>query len=247
LPPGQWQVIAFAFNPFTAAAAEDERWVAFFRGLLHAANVQQGQDIWRFKFPPASSLTWLGSRPILAEPPGECLTGNHLVFEGNVPISQRNADLRGTYTFSVWPDGAGDEGAPGTEVPFGKGHLTNRWAAALGRVLGRWVGPCDPSPWVVTWKTAQPVDLTFDFQQTCALHRAILWYSGQLPATTVQGSVDGQAWETLATSERPPPNPDVPDRTYLFQGRWRYLRLAFGEREAGNPLTLAEVEVWGER
>ncbi|MBI3922413.1 MAG: beta-galactosidase trimerization domain-containing protein [Armatimonadetes bacterium] len=239
-PLGKGRVITFAFNPFTASAPEDERWVGFFKNLLRGANVKQGRDIWRFKFPPLKTVD-------VPEPPGECLTGNHLVFEENVPVTQRNAGLRGSYTFGVWPDGTGDEGTAGGEIPFQKGHLTNRKTAALGRVLGRWVGPCDLSPWVVTWKTPQPVDLTFDFTQPCNLNRAILWHSGQLPATTAQGSLDGKSWETLATSEKQPANPDAPDYYCSLKGRWRYLRFAFGERDAGNLLTLAEVEVWGER
>jgi hypothetical protein len=68
----------------------------------------------------------------------------------------------------------------------------------------------------------------------------------------VQGSVDGKNWNRLANGRKQSyikPGDgleDILDVTLNLThvGNVRYVRLSFGARDPGNPLTLSECEVW---
>jgi hypothetical protein len=130
-------------------------------------------------------------------------------------------------------------------VSFADGKLTDRTKAysTLKTAL-------KTEDFIVSWKTEKSTSIIFDLKNLHSVNRVNLWYSGQLPAITVEGSTDGITWSRLARSARKAmmKQNDVLDTTLnLAAGKKvRYLRLALGERESGNPLTLAECEIWGE-
>jgi len=235
---GRGHVIYWSTNPFTSAAAEDQTWRRFWRAALQGMGVKLDRDLWRFKFPPLKNADLLRDDNL-------CLTNNRIVYEENLPLEKDNLVTGGVYTYSRFPEGVPDEGGSMGYVTFDRGDLTDRKQAAFTRVLGKWVPACDPSPWTVTFKDPGAVSVTFDLWKPHELTHLKLWYSGQLPSLTVEGSSDGQQWTQFARSAKERPTEDVYDKMVALRGAHKYLRLSFGERDQGRTMTLAEVEIHG--
>lgn len=243
---GTGEIIYFAFNPFTIQAPEEPVWIDFWRDLFKRHGIKIGRDIWRFKFPPFEALD-------IDVPKGKCLTNNHAFFKENLPNMKKNAAVKGSYYYSLAPnfvqegnDNGGKEG-----IPFPLGHLTNRLEAIAERITGRWVGPVDTHPWVVSWKEREPFSITFDLKRSYHLDKAKIFYSGQIPEVIIEGSINHTDWTFLAKSDSKPFTSAVLDKSYNLQGDWQYLKFSFGQGQNGetdqdSQLILSEIEIWGE-
>ena len=99
--------------------------------------------------------------------------------------------------------------------------------------------------WIVSWTDRDPVTLSLDLKKAYNLDRMRILYSGCLSVLTVEGSPDRQSWQAIGTYPAQFATVDVPDVTVLLSGTYRYVRLRFGERAAGVPMELAEIELWG--
>jgi hypothetical protein len=238
---GKGIVIAFAFNPFTEKGIADEKWKSFFKAFSQDMGLKTDRDIWRFEFPEYKTV-------YQPDPVGVCLTSNYIKWWQDKPADIQNAKISGTYAYSVQPDAVADGGA--AKIPFAEGKLTNRTKAytTLKTQL-------KPEDFVVSWKTEKPVDVTFDLAGARNVTRLNLWYSDQLPAFAVEGSVDGKTWTKLASyAQKPyvasgdPAERDVLDMSLNLaaKSKVRYIRLSFGPRDTGNLMTLVECELWGE-
>jgi hypothetical protein len=226
----------------------DSALIPFFEAIQKAAGVRLGQDIWRFKLPPfpSPSLPF----PPLPSPSEEkqfCLTGNNVLMEGNEPRSENNSATGGTYTYSRFPTGDPDQGKEGESLPFTQGHLTDRLTAYTTRERNPASPPGGdlPARWIVSWTDQEPVAITFDLKEDYPLRRIRFFYSGRLPAVSVQGSRDGLAWEDLAATAGQPFTEDVVDVELSLHGDYRYVRLQLAARQEARKLELAEVEIWG--
>jgi len=208
--------------PFTEANIADEKSKSQFMSLAKELGLQTGRDVWRFKFPPLNTAY----KP---DPEGICLTANYLKWQEERPIEVKEAPNPVSYSYSLAPDAVPDSG----------NNLIDRKEA--------FPTPKDslkPEDFIASWKTISPVSVTFDFNQPQPIDRVHLWYSDQLPALAVEGSVDGQNWVHLADFAKQPPTQDVLDVELKCAGKCRLVRLSFGERDPGQPMTIAEVEVW---
>jgi hypothetical protein len=233
---GKGSVIVFAANPFTESGIADQNWKAFFQALSLDLKLKTNRPIWRFKFPPFKTV-------YQPAPKGICLTGNYIKWWQDGPVDVQNARLTGTYSYSLAPDEIGDRSGL-SAVGFGNGKLTDRTKA-----FGTLKTDLDPKNFVVSWKTEKPVDITFDLHSTCSVSRLNLWYSDELADFTVSGSADGKTWRPLARTPRNPvkDKDDVLDISLNLRNgsNLRYVRLSFGERDPGSPMTLVECELWG--
>ena len=222
---GRGKVIHFGDNPFTEKAIADPARKAYFVKLAKNLGLKTGRDIWRFKFPPFKTVY----RP---DPEGVCLTGNFIKWQEERPVEVKNVSIPGTYTYSLPPDGVPDPGMANL--------IDRKEAFPTPKTSLR------PEDFIAGWKSERPVEVTFDFAQAQPVDRVHLWYSDQLPALTVQGSADGSSWVRLADCPKQPPTEDVLDVELKCEGagKYRFVRFALGERDAGEPMTLVEAEVW---
>ncbi|MBI4027543.1 MAG: hypothetical protein HY360_21330 [Verrucomicrobia bacterium] len=236
---GKGRAILFAYNPF-----EKERniypgapWVKFFTALQKDIGIKMNREIWKFKFPAPNPT------PV---PQGFCLTGNNVAFDANCPLNKHNLKSDGTYSYAHPPSGTPDVSASG-EMPFGKGHLTDRPSAANNRILGRWISESksEVPRWTVSWTDNKETAITFDLKKSFKVNSLRLFYSDQLPDVVIEGSVDIQKWDKLGSSEKQDATQDVLDKGYPLKGTYRYLRVNLKERDPGKPMTLVEAEVWG--
>jgi hypothetical protein len=229
---GKGKVIVFTTSPFTAKAIADPAWQRTFKVLAKSLGLRTGRDIWRFKFPEFKGV-------YQPDPSGVCLTGNFVKWHQERPLDICNVTSKGTYSYSTAPDGIADRGDAG--VGFDTGKLTDRKRAPSVPKA-----QLKPDDFIVTWKSGKPVDIAFDLADSYAVNQAHLWYSGQLPAITVEGSTDGHAWISLASSPKQQPTQDVLDLVLSWKpsSEFRFIRLSFAEREPGQAMTLAECEIW---
>ncbi|MBM4078583.1 MAG: hypothetical protein FJ278_02705 [Planctomycetes bacterium] len=236
---GQGRTISFAFSPFQirpfsrgrdwlSDAVFNPVWQSFLRALLRGRGIQLDHDIYRFRFPSFE-------RVYEPAPTSLCLTGNHVEWKREQPLTPHNASIGRTYSYSVAPDGVAD--AAQGKIPFASGKLTDRGQAAKS----------DPSEnaatRIVRWDASAAFDLTFEFAQPCRFDKAVLIHSGALPETSV--ACAGRP--ISAKVEAHDAGEDV-TRTSLAlaaASSAKSLTIRFGPRPSGKSFTLAEVEVWG--
>ena len=261
-PYGKGRVIFFAADPlrasdyfripnplFSLANALDKKSlvapgapiVTFIKAIQKSAGVQMGRDIWRFKLPPFSEDPWQKEK-------GLCLTGNY-VFDVNEPLLEpNNAQTGGTYAYSRLPTGIPDIGQAAAPISFSEGKLTDRLKAFETRQKVGWrnedFGKVT-SQWIVSWTDAAPITITFDLKGEHPLKKFRLFYSGTMPALTVRASRDGNTWEALSTAGEETAGVDVKDVALPLRGKYRYARLDFAARQAGEKFELCEVDIWG--
>lgn len=254
-PYGAGQVLFFAADPFRSLGvdmekksiiAKDSAIVRFLDAVHRSEGVTMGHDVWRFKLPAYRE-------DVFAKEEGVCLTNNY-VYDANEPLLEsNNRDTQGSYTYDLAPDGIPDDGGADGQVPFAKGHLTNRLQAfetrnrreyrdrsreALDKVT---------ADWIVRWNDTRPIEIRFDLKQPYQLNRLRLFHSGATPAFTVSGSVDGNSWtEYGTTSRRTSLEADIGDVTLFIEGVYRYVKLTIGPRNRDESFDLCELEVWGE-
>lgn len=228
---GKGSVICFAFNPYTEKSISDPAWKRFFVTLTRGLGIRTGRSIWRFQYPALSPMKE-------QMPAGECLTGNHVQWRLEHAVSVANVSLPGSYSYSVQPDAVADRGAD--NISFAEGKLMDRMRAPETTK-----DKLRPEDFTVTWKRTDPFTLTLDFGREVSASCVQLWFSGQLPDVTVEGSAGGDSWQQLGAARGQNAGPDVLDTAVTFSATpVRKLRLGFGARSAG-ALTLAECEVWG--
>ena len=263
---GKSRTVFFAFNPLKGKTAQSAEWRAAFRGMAASLGIRLDQKIWRFTFPSFSTKIYP------EDPKGVCLTNNHSRLENDRPRHLKNLDTKGTYRLSPLPDAVPDEAAEiqpdaeddldleileETEIPFGKGDLTDRKDAYKFNRLNQ--SKKDTDNWRVIWKAAEPVTVTFDFKKSYPLNRVRILYGGltrhyggptatlarQMPRFSVQVSDDDDEWQTVAEQGASPDTNGIK----LVACEWppspaRFLRIVFAARDAGKGLELVEVEVW---
>ena len=200
-----------------------------------------GRDIWRFKLPPLSQDPYQKETEL-------CLTGNY-IFDVNEPLlEQNNLQTGGTYVYSRVPDGIADISPANEPISLADGKLTNRLAAYESRqrfdVRNRNFAQITPQ-WIVSWLDAAPITITFDLKNDQPLAKCRLFYSGTVPSLTVMGSHDGHTWEKLVAASEETAGKDVKDLVAPLSGTYRYIKLDFGKRQAGDVFELCEVEIWG--
>jgi hypothetical protein len=230
---GKGSVITFAMSPFTEATVGDPKWRDTFRTLAKNLELKTDRDIWRFKFPEFKTV-------YQPDPTGACLTGNHIKWHQEKPLNVLNASTGGVYKYSLAPDAVADQGGE-VRIGFDRGDLTDRELAPTTKKTD-----LRPEDFVASWKTEQPVSVTFDILKPYPVSRVHLWYSDQLPALTVRGSSDGVKWVDLTRHPKQAPTQDVLDVEQKVQGTYRYVRLSLGPRDPGQTMTLVECEVWAE-
>lgn len=228
---GKGRVVTYASNPFTDAGVGDGKAKDAFTKLARNLGLKTGRDIWRFKFPEFKTV-------YQPDPTGRCLTGNYVKWHQEKPLDVLNVSTGGVYKYSLAPDAVADQGGE-LRIGFDKGDLTDRRLAPVTKKTD-----LRPADFVVSWKTEQPVSVTFDLQKPYPISRVHLWYSDQLPELTVMGSAEGVKWVDLAAHPKQAPTKDVLDVELKARGTFRYVRLSFGQRDAGQMMTLVECEVW---
>ena len=236
---GKGRVMLFAANPFDSV---DKRTpiIELMKNIQLAAGARIGLDIWRFKLPPFKTVYVADTEK------HSCLTNNNLVLDVKDVKMVHNLSTNGTYTYDRFPTGIADAASSG-EIPFGKGHLTNRRQAYEARHVGGSRNPPELEKWIVSWTDKGAVALTIDLKKPYALNRLTLFYSGILPELRIQGGTDGKTWSPLATHPVQPAGHDVLDATIALKGRYRHIRVNFAARTDNAPMELAEMEVWGDR
>jgi hypothetical protein len=240
---GQGRAIMFARNPFGFGNVADPQWREFFGNFVKWTGAPTGLDIWRFQLP--KSVIW-------QEPPqpGFCLTNNHVLWQEETPRYPQNRAIDASYRYSLAPEAAPDETVTGDAIPCPVGHLTDRRDSIMAKkTKAEWYAPYElpASRWLVSWAKTEPVTVTFDLRQPWELLQFKLWFSDHLPAVTLEGSADGQAWRLLGQAQAEEAGLDVKDLVVPLAGKspCRYLRASFAARQAGQKLTLVEAEVWG--
>jgi len=238
---GEGRVIYFGLQPFSMPALASPDWQRLFKSLQQGLGFSTDLDIWRFEFPPFETVD-------LPAPEGLCLTGNHVEWHEETQRLVANADTGGTYSLAPAPDVAADDGGD-ADISFAAGDLTDRagWPELEKTEAASYKLYIEPlSKWVDTWETAGEVIVSFDFKTARPLLRAHLIVSGEIPRVVFEGSADGTTWVPLGDAEGLSAGADVLDLDVASSvaAPMRYARLRFGPRE-GQPMTLAEVEVWG--
>ncbi len=241
---GNGRAILFGSNPFSFTAVADASWREFFTAWTEWLGAPTGLPIWRFKLP--DSLIWHEPAP-----PGLCLTGNHVLWQEEMPRVHLNHDTGGTYTCSPPPDAMPDAAGDGGAVALGDGHLTDRRQAIRARKTGHtrsapYALPADR--WMVSWETTQPVTIAFDLRRPYPLREFRLWFCDSLPDVTLAASADGREWHAAGGAEGREAGEDVLDVAVPLAapGPCRHLRVTFAARAPGQRLTLVEAEVWGD-
>jgi hypothetical protein len=236
---GKGRIYYFASNPFVRGSLSNKDCIKYFKQLQVKLGVKTDQKIWRFQFP-----TSLIKKPPL--PSEECLTGNYIYWQGCTPLSLKNLEIAGTYSYSLAPDSINDQGGI-RDIPFTRGDLTDRQGAPLAGNVD--LGKSPLSDWVVQYKTKDSFNITFDLKNEYSVKKIKLFYShnGVRPGIRVDGSVDGRTWTPMGSiASVSESKADVRDVDIPLSGSpVRYLRINFDKRDEGNILTLSEMEIWG--
>jgi hypothetical protein len=240
-PVGKGSSIVFLSTPFTEGGIGDIAWKEFFKAFSKDLGLQTDRKIWRFEFPRFKTAT-------VPEPSGTCLTGNYVKWWQDRPAYVHDAQIAGSYSYSVAPDAISDRG--GTKISFADGKLLDRKRAytTLKKDL-------KPEDFVVSWKTEKATSITFDLLTDRDVSRVALWYSGQFPGVKIEGSSDGKTWTQLGDAKKQPlvklpaGYEDILDTSIELRVGVpsRYVRITFAARDAGQTLTLAECEIWGRK
>ncbi|HBG27795.1 MAG TPA: hypothetical protein DDX75_11955 [Phycisphaerales bacterium] len=233
---GKGKAYYFASNPFIYKLLGNKEWTIFFQDLQKKLGLQVDHKIWRFNLP--QDLI----KP-MPQPAGKCLTNNHILWRQFAPLATCNLDTKGSYWYSTAPDEIADCNAEG-KIVFENGKLTNRQKAPKAGNVD--CGKSKLDDWVVKYTNEKPFEITFDFNDSCDLSRAVIFYSGQMPEVTASTSTDNKNWKVCDNLiNKTSFTEDVFDvKLEQISKKARYLKLNFGSRDKGNSLTLAEIEVW---
>ena len=236
-PVGKGTVYYFGFEPMFQGALGSAAWRAYIKAFAKGLGQTADLPIWRYTFPriPAANI---------APPKGQCLTNNSVMWVTNEMVPVNNVATTGTYTYSIPPDLRPDAGGS-TNVPFARGNLTNRRTCMDVKDAPYWE---TFAQFACGWKSTAPFTITFDLGRPYSLDRFWVMFNGHLPATTVEGLVDGQ-WRLLGqtTGLRPADQGDYPAVTIPLSAKVppvQRVRLDLGQRDAGALLIIPELEIW---
>lgn len=220
---------------------------SIFRTIHEKLGIKLDHDIWRFQFP--KSLI----NP-LPKPTGWCLTGNYVFWQQSQAKLINNQDTGGDYQYSLGPDDIPDVTTNGP-IPFTRGKLTDRPVAIRSpSAISAYRAPSAVSgglskleDWIVRFAADNPFEITFDLKKNYPVNKAVIYFSGELPILSLQGSNDGKKWKTLGTTKSADEvGADVKATCLTCEknGDFRHIKLCFGARSPGQKLTLAEIEIW---
>lgn len=229
-PFGKGQLIVFDQNPLSLPTViGDAEWIAFFGTLQAAQQAVQDNPVWRFRFP-------MPEEPTPIRPGGVCLTGNYVEWRQSEPQRVANATTGGVYRLS---NAVGNEPAE-TDIPFAEGRLTDRLKA-----IQLPNNEADINRFALKWKSRQPLQITYRFDQAASPTMLRLFHQGALPAGECEVSTDGQTWQSVANWQETGASKAVTLLEVPLQKApaGRYLRVSF--QPAGKPVVLAETEIWG--
>jgi len=260
-PVGKGRTFYFAFNPFGPVyhGADRDQWLELFRALNASLGIRADCDIWRFEL-PAGEFSDLDTKL----PEGMCLSNNFMYWDLEQPVEVKNVDTGGGYTYSLSPDLLKDSGAEGQDdemlsldpepIPFSRGDLTDRRRSYREIFPGRLKsGYCkydniQVDKWAAAWKDRSAFDITFDLKKSFPVHGLRIFFSGQLPETTLSYMSSTGGWIPCAGTGILEAHKDV--RVAVLKPETapicRHLKLQFGARARGKILTLIEVEIWGQ-
>ena len=238
---GEGRVIGFGANPLASlTVSEDEQWQAWWRALLDEHGIARDLPIWRLRLPDEVLVQ--------AEVPADvCITGNSFVRVQNGVSLRANDPVGGRYRMSVAPD-LSPESAGGGAIRFNQGDLTDRVEATKGpfESNGMATEPYAEADWANRW-SAQAMGhgptIEFALLEARELTRVRLWYSGTLPALTVEGLAGGR-WRELATTGASAVGPDVEELQLPLTGSCDRVRLRFAPSE--GELAIADIELWAQ-
>ncbi len=235
-PVGEGEVWYFGFEPMSQRALGSE-WVDWWVGAHTLIGEETDLPIWRFTLPQVPG--------VVVEPPeGRCVTGNYLAWDTNEAVPLANLKVEGSYSYSVAPDWAADEG--GVEgVAFADGDLVDRWSALkhededYGAHL---------RTFAAAWQSTEPVTIEFDLGKVYALDRVWLLTGRSHPAIEVTGLVNGE-WVPLGSVAGFAMENvhDFPERMIPLVAdapAVQQVRLEITAREEGQRLIIPEVEIW---
>ncbi len=239
---GEGVVYHFGFETMLQKNLESPAWRSYWKQFHAGLGEQTDLDIWRFTFPHVAASD-------IAPPAGKCLTNNYIVWDTNEAVPVNNLEIAGTYSYSLKPDYAADQGGV-TDIPFSKGDLMDRRSAVAIK------DPADRKKayrenldqFAVGWATTEPLQIEFTFDKPYALDRIWLMYTRQLPGITVEGLAGGE-WVRLGelAAQRANDQSDYPAVTIGLDAgapAVERMRMSFAARGEKEVLLLPELEVW---
>jgi hypothetical protein len=157
-------------------------------------------------------------------------------WEKETPHFIHNYDTNGIYQLSR----ASKETKAGVHVSFGAGKLTDR-RIAVGSPLAN-----NAEKWVEIWQKPGEIEILFDLKADYTLTRMHIFFSGYLPLSSVDLSLNKLNWYKVAQNPSKEAGEDVHKATYLLDGsRSRYVKVKFSKSDSSKPLILVETEIWG--
>jgi glycosyl hydrolase family 42 (putative beta-galactosidase) len=242
-PYGEGSVLLFGTNPFaTVSTTEDQNWKTFWEGLFRLRRVPMNLPIWDLRLPDEGLVQ--------AQAPADvCLTGNSFVRCQNGVYLGANDPVDGSYAMSTAPD-ISKESVEGTNIPFAEGDLTDRATADDGPFEARKhqaTTPYAEADWANRWSAkalAKGLDVEFALPEARPITRIRFWYSGAMPALTVEG-IKGGVVGVQSKLDGANVGADVVNVEVALSGSYDRLRLRFAP--GTKDFALADVEVWGEK
>lgn len=223
---GQW--IQFTFQPFTPRLLKSEQLQALFKSIQENVNEPTDMDIWRFQFPIPDNLP---------EPPsGRCLTGNAVFWQQNEPVSVGGNGIEGKTVWTVSPNGVDQQ-----EVPFTENKLCDRRQAVQAPNTRSY--EVSRQRWAYQWNAGEPFELQVLFAEKQDVKNVSLWYSGTLPECEIKPIGDAQECSIPVASDAAGEDVlklEVPCEWDKVEG----VTIQFSART--EPMTLCEIEVWGD-
>jgi hypothetical protein len=233
---GTGEVWYFGFDPMSPSAL-GSAWVGWWTAVHTHVGEETGLPIWRFTLPMPEGVA-------IKAPDGRCLTNNYLAWDTNEAIPLSNVEIDGTYSYSVPPDWATDEGGT-ADIPFAKGDLMDRRSALKHRDENY---GAHLKKFAVAWKTAQPITIEFDLGQAYPLDRIWLLTGKSHPHLSVTGLVNGE-WVPLGSLESRPVEDrnDFPAQVVTLDSKAppvQRLRLTAAARDNDQQFIIPEIEIW---
>ncbi len=229
---GKGQVITFAASPFNSTIYAVTAWHDFFQSLQQELGCAVDHDIWRFRFPRATT-------PAPAQTPEglQCLTGNSCYWVSDCPTEGPNAKVAFNYRYDQMPDLIEDPQC--TKLIDRRNSLS---AAPLSHIKTL---EKNIDPWVAAWKSPEPATLTFEFVKPVSAAILKTWVHGDIPEVKVFGKVNGTLKQLAVLPRRDYDATDVRELTLKFsETKSDTFVLHLNKRQ--GEFFLAEVELWGQ-
>ncbi len=238
---GKGKAIYFASSPCFSRCVNHTGWRTALKKFQISLGIQIDQKIWRYQL-PMNLAAKLPSRK------NNCLTNNYVEWRQMNPIPIGNIDTKGTYQYEIAPDAVADISAVNTEIPFEKGKLTNRRAAANAGNVDYGIGKIED--WIVTYDKELKGVITYNLQKPYQIEGVSVTFSGILPSLKVMLSDDGKNWREVGTYHEKKAKETSPLDVRCFEITWKkskaqYMKLDLGVRELGETLSLAEIDIFG--